>query len=82
MIHPELLGQLRCPETRQKVELADETLVRSLNERIARGELSNRAGRKVKEALEAGLIREDRLVVYPVWHNLPVMLIDEAIQLS
>jgi uncharacterized protein YbaR (Trm112 family) len=82
MIHPDLLETLRCPETRQKLRLAEADLVASLNERIAKGELRNRPGRSVTEKIDGGLVREDNLYLYPIRHNLPIMLIDEAIPLG
>ena len=46
MINPGLLENLRCPDTRQKLVPADDSLVASLNESIEKGELSNRGGKK------------------------------------
>jgi uncharacterized protein YbaR (Trm112 family) len=81
MINPDLLEILRCPDNRQRLALADESLVTSLNERIARGEISNRGGQRVTQPLDAGLLREDGAFLYPVRRNIPIMLIDEAIGL-
>jgi uncharacterized protein YbaR (Trm112 family) len=69
----ELLEILRCPETLQKLSPAPPELI----ERLASGPLRNRGGSPVK--LEAGLVREDGAVIYPVKDGIPVMLIDEAI---
>ncbi len=82
MIHPELLAILRCPETRQKLVLADSALLQNLNAQFESKQLRNRAGRSVSEKLEGGLVREDGKFVYPIRHGLPIMLIDEAIPLS
>jgi uncharacterized protein len=82
MINPELLEILRCPETRQRLTLAGESVVSALNERIAKGEISNRGGQRVTQQLESGLVREDGFFVYPVRRNIPIMLIDEAISLK
>jgi uncharacterized protein YbaR (Trm112 family) len=35
MIKPELLNILRCPETRQKLTLAEPSLIAQINEAIA-----------------------------------------------
>jgi uncharacterized protein YbaR (Trm112 family) len=81
MINPDLLEILRCPDNRQRLALADPSLVASLNERIAKGEISNRGGNCVIQQLDAGLVREDGAFLYPVRRNIPIMLIDEAIGL-
>jgi uncharacterized protein YbaR (Trm112 family) len=81
-IDEELLGMLRCPETLQKLRLADAKEIARLNESIKSGKINNRGGQCVSEPLDGGLIREDRQFLYPIRANLPVMLIEEAIPLS
>ena len=82
MIDPELLKILCCPETRQAIAPAESDLVQRLNELIRLGQLRNRAGAAVSEKIEGGLVRHDRKFLYPIRHNLPIMLIDEAIPLA
>jgi len=82
MIHPDLLENLRCPETRQKLRLAEPELIASLNSKIDRKETTNRAGQPVVEKIDGGLVREDGEFLYPIRHKLPIMLIDEAIGLK
>ena len=77
-----LLAILCCPETKQDVILADDALIGRLNERIAKGELKNKAGQPVTERLDGGLMRADRKVVYPIRDDIPVMLIEEAIPIE
>ena len=81
MLDPELLKILVCPETHQPLALADPQLVRQLNDRISAGTLKCRAGQPVQEAIDGGLIREDKRVLYAIRNDIPVMLIDEAIPL-
>jgi uncharacterized protein len=81
MIDPELLRIMCCPETHQPITPADPGVVEKLNQQIAAGELTNRAGQPVKERIDGGLVREDRKFLYPIRANIPVMLIDEAIPL-
>jgi uncharacterized protein YbaR (Trm112 family) len=81
MDHPELIEILCCPETHQKIALADAATIQAVNDRIAAGQTQNRAGKKVEQKLEEGLIREDGKVLYPIRNGIPVMLIDEGISL-
>jgi uncharacterized protein len=81
-IDKDLLAILCCPETKQDVALAESAVIDQLNQRIARGELKNKAGQAVTERLDGGLIRADRKVLYPVRDDIPVMLIEEAIPLE
>ena len=82
MIDRELLEILVCPETKQPVRLADSGLVHRINAAIANGDVTNRGGEAVKEAISGGLIREDGKLLYPIRDEIPIMLIDEAILLS
>ena len=81
-IDPELLEILVCPESRQPVKLAGEALVERLNAAQSEGKLKNRAGQKVEQPMQGGLIRDDRAFLYPIIDDIPVMLIDEAIPLE
>jgi len=81
MLHPEFINDLCCPETKQRVHLADPTLIASLNDRISSGKARNRAGQAISEKIDGGLLREDGKFLYPIRHKFPIMLIDEAIPL-
>jgi len=81
LIDPGLLKILCCPETRQPVSEADAALVTELNNRIAAGAVKNRGGKSVSYKIDGALIRQDRQIVYPIRHRIPIMLIDEAIPL-
>lgn len=59
----------------------DPTILQALNAEIAAGTLKTRAGQPVRAALDAGLIRSDGKFLYPVRHDIPIMLVDEAIPL-
>jgi uncharacterized protein YbaR (Trm112 family) len=82
MLDPRLLEILCCPETKQDVSPAPESLVADLNNQVAEGKLLNRAGRVVQEKLDGGLLRADGKALYPVREDIPVMLIEEAIPLD
>jgi uncharacterized protein YbaR (Trm112 family) len=77
----ELLKILCCPETHQELSIASASLLDQLNVQIAAGTLRNRADGLVLEKLDAGLIRADGKYLYAVRHNIPVMLVEEAIAL-
>ncbi len=81
MIDPELLEILACPENKTAVRLAEPEEVEALNARIRAGGVTNRAGESVEE-IDGGLIREDGQFLYAIRHDIPIMLIDEAIPLE
>ena len=78
----ELLDILVCPETKQPLRLADEALLSRLNSAISAGSLENRAGAQVRVSLDAGLLRQDGELLYPIRDDIPIMLLDEAIPLD
>lgn len=80
-VSQELLEILVCPETRQPVSEAANDLIARLNGEIEAGNLRNRGGDAVSQAIEEGLLREDGKVLYPVEDGIPVMLIEESIEL-
>jgi uncharacterized protein YbaR (Trm112 family) len=73
---------LACPETKEPISLADETLVAKLNAAIAAGALKNRIGEVITEKIDGGLVRQDQQYLYPIRDDIPVMLIDEGIPLN
>ncbi len=81
MINESLLRILACPETHQKVSMAPADLISSLNKRVADKSLTNRSSQLVTEPCDGGLLREDGKVLYPIRQGIPVMLIEEAIDL-
>jgi uncharacterized protein YbaR (Trm112 family) len=80
-VNPELLEILVCPETRQPVSAADGSLLARLNAEIDAGRLRNRGGDKVAKRIDEALVRQDRKVAYIVDDDIPVMLIEESIEL-
>jgi uncharacterized protein YbaR (Trm112 family) len=81
-INPQLLSMLVCPATRSPLELADDRLIRAANQRIARRALRNQAGEILETPLDGGLLRSDRLGLYPIIDGIPILLIDEFILLE
>jgi uncharacterized protein len=80
-VDPELVEILICPESRQPVVLASQGQIDAVNARIRAGTLRNRGGGAVEKELEEGLIRQDGRVLYPVDDGIPVMLVEESIEL-
>jgi uncharacterized protein YbaR (Trm112 family) len=81
-VSSELLEILVCPETRQPVTPASEEVLSDLNDEIRAERLKNRGGELVTTSLSEGLIREDGKILYPVDDGIPVMLIEESIELG
>lgn len=82
MIDRDLLDILACPENKTPVQLADQPLVDTINSAIERGEVKNRGGQKIEQPIDGGLVREDRVFLYPIQDAIPIMLIDEAISIE
>ena len=82
MVDSQLLAILCCPETKQDLVLANTETIDKLNRLVEKGSLKNRGGEIVKDKMEAGLIRTDKLFLYPIRDDIPIMLIDEAIPMQ
>ncbi len=80
-VSQELLEILVCPETKQPVAVADAGVLERLNAEIDAGRLRNRGGDEVKESISEGLLREDGKILYIVDAGIPVMLVEESIEL-
>ncbi len=81
-IDKQLLKILVCPETRAPLRLADDSLVKRLNQAIAQGSLKNRIGQTAKSPIDGGLVQEDGKYFYPIIDGIPVLLTDESIPLE
>jgi uncharacterized protein YbaR (Trm112 family) len=62
--------------------LADEELLRRLNEAVQLGKVTNRIQRKVCQPVDQALINEDRSLLFPVRDDIPTLIADEAIPLE
>ena len=81
-IDQELLDILVCPENRTPVSMADAAVLDRLNAAIKGGTVENLGGEAVTEPVTEGLVREDGRILYAIQEGIPVMLIDESIDLS
>lgn len=82
VVDQSLLDILVCPETKQPLRVADAGLLERLNNSVRQGALTTRGGKPVSTPVEAGLVRQDGSILYPVRDDIPIMLIDESIPLS
>lgn len=82
MIDNQLLAMLRCPDDHSALTPADESLVGRVNAAIRAKQLFNLAGQQLKKPIGGGLVREAGDRLYPIVDEIPVMLHDEAIDLS
>ncbi len=78
----ELLELLVCPESREKLRVADEAVVAKVNAAIEAGTLKNRNGDPVTQKLDTGLLRVDDAMLYAVVEDIPNLVVDEGIPLD
>ena len=82
MVDQELIEILVCPENKTPVKVAGVEVVDKINAAIKAGRLKNRAGTKLEETIDSGLIRQDGKFLYPVRDDIPIMLMDDAIPMD
>jgi len=82
MLNKELLEIVVCPETKQKLKIADQPVVDKLNKEIEEKSLKNKAGQVITEKIDGGLIREDGKIIYPIREQIPILLVEEGIELQ
>lgn len=81
MIDKDLLSILACPQTHQPLREASAAELAAVNAHIAAGGVKSVGGKPVGEALQAGLVRGDGKRIYPIKDGIPVLLVDEGIEL-
>lgn len=77
----DFLGMLCCPETQQPLHPIDSALLARLNQAIREKALRKVSGNLVEAPMEAALVREDKMVCYPIERHIPILLGSEAISL-
>lgn len=81
-LSPDLLEILCCPDDRTPLKLAEAAQVEAVNAAIAKGSLKAKSGEPVSERIDAGLVRADGKILYPVRDDIPVLLVEEGISLD
>jgi uncharacterized protein YbaR (Trm112 family) len=76
------VAALACPGTHLPLHAAPEAMIERLNTQVARRSLRDARGSLVTVALDAGLLREDGAVLYPVRAGVAVLLIEAGIVLT
>jgi uncharacterized protein YbaR (Trm112 family) len=69
-----------CPSARICSKYS--SVLAKLNGEIAEERLRNRGGERVTSPIAEGLVREDGRILYPIDDGIPVMLIEESIELG
>ena len=77
-----LLTILRCPVTQKGLSQASAAILKQVNTAIESGNVGNRDGRALDEALSEALVTDDGKVLYPVANGIPVLLEGESINLE
>ena len=78
----DLLDILCCPETKEPVTLIDKAMLKKVNTAIQAGKVLKRNGEPVHSLLDDGLLRQDGKYLYPIREEIPIMLIEEAIDMD
>jgi uncharacterized protein YbaR (Trm112 family) len=78
----DVLETLRCPEDHSILNVADANLIDELNGAIRDERLVNRAGIRIERVIDGGLVRSAGDRLYPIIDDIPVLLLDEAIDIT
>ena len=62
--------------------LASEQILARINADIDAGRLRNRGGDTVEKPIDEGLLREDGRILYIVEESIPIMLVDQSIEIG
>ena len=76
------LSLLRCPRTGAELRIAEPEELAAINDSLVKGELENVAGRKLEQTMEGALVSACGRWLYPVHEGIPVLLVEEALELS
>ena len=81
-INQEFLELLRCPLTQQALVNCNKEVIEALNTSIDNGTLKNKKGIIIQDRIKDALYSDSCNSVYLVNNQIPVLLVDEAIELA
>ncbi|MDP2339734.1 MAG: hypothetical protein Q8O67_02150 [Deltaproteobacteria bacterium] len=81
-LEPFFLEVVACPETHRPLRLADAELLAKLNAFIEKKKLKDKTQALVEPKLQTALVRDDGAVAYPVWDDVPRLLVESGIPLA
>ncbi len=81
-MHKRLLSILRCPVTHKGLSLAKSATLKEVNAAIDSGNISNRDGQILVDALSEALVTDDGKVLYPIVNGIPVLLEGESVNME
>ncbi|MFP6613809.1 MAG: hypothetical protein VB835_15975 [Pirellulales bacterium] len=84
MFNQEIVDRLRlvCPESGQRLSLAEAGVIDRLNRAVAAATLSDLSGAAVVEKMDAVLLTEDGRRAYPVIGEIPRLISSAAIDVG
>ena len=78
-LNPKLFERIRCPVNGQELALADDAMVKALNDKIESGKVFDVGDEEVVDRVDALLVRNDKEVLYAVRDDIPVLIGDRGI---
>jgi len=78
-LNPKLFDRIRCPVNGQTLTLADDAMVKALNDKIEAGKVFDVGDEEVVDRVDALLVRDDKEVLYAVRDDIPVLIGDRGI---
>jgi len=82
MLPADVLAALVCPQTKQPLLVAEQSLINEMNKKIASRAILNLEGITVSEPLEGGFLRQDKTILYPIRNGIPLLLQGEGIKID
>ena len=81
-ISDDVLKILCCPKTKLPLALIASDTLKKINQAIEEGKVHYRTGELVLEQIDGGLLRSDGKFLYPIKNGIPILLIDESIDVD
>ena len=81
-INSQLLDLLVCPITKLPVSMVNQEMLKQLNDKISKGEITSKDGKAVTESIDEALITSNKTTIYRVQDSIPIMLEDQGIDVA